>query len=38
MAHNAGAKITEIHAPHLSMISDPAAVSKVIEYAGKATS
>ena len=37
MAHNAGAKITEIHAPHLSMISDPAAVSNVIEQAAKAT-
>jgi pimeloyl-ACP methyl ester carboxylesterase len=38
MAHNAGAKITEIHAPHLSMISDPAAVTKLIEHAAKATS
>jgi pimeloyl-ACP methyl ester carboxylesterase len=38
MAHNAGAKITEIHAPHLSMISDPAAVTKVIEQAAKVTS
>ena len=38
MAHNAGAKVTEIHAPHLSMVSDPAAVTKVIEHAAKATS
>jgi pimeloyl-ACP methyl ester carboxylesterase len=38
MAHNAGAKITEIHAPHLSMLSDPAAVTKVIEQAARATS
>jgi pimeloyl-ACP methyl ester carboxylesterase len=38
MANNAGAKITEIRAPHLSMISDPAAVTKVIEQAAKATS
>jgi pimeloyl-ACP methyl ester carboxylesterase len=37
MAHNAGVEITEIHAPHLSMISDPAAVTKVIEQAAKAT-
>jgi len=38
MARNAGAKITEIHAPHLSMLSDPDAVTKVIERAAKATS
>jgi pimeloyl-ACP methyl ester carboxylesterase len=38
MAHDAGAKITEIHAPHLSMLSDPAAVTKVIEHAARATS
>jgi pimeloyl-ACP methyl ester carboxylesterase len=38
MARNAGATITEIHAPHLSMLSDPAAVTKVIERAAKATS
>jgi pimeloyl-ACP methyl ester carboxylesterase len=38
MARNAGAKITQIHAPHLSMLSDPAAVTKVIEQAAKATS
>jgi pimeloyl-ACP methyl ester carboxylesterase len=38
MANNAGATITEIRAPHLSMLSDPAAVTKVIEQAAKATS
>ncbi len=38
MAHNAGAKITGIHAPHLSMLSNPGAVTKVIEQAAKATS
>jgi pimeloyl-ACP methyl ester carboxylesterase len=38
MANNAGAEITEIRAPHLSMLSDPAAVTKVIEQAAKATS
>jgi pimeloyl-ACP methyl ester carboxylesterase len=38
MARHAGARITEIRAPHLSMLSDPAAVTKVIEYAAKATS
>jgi pimeloyl-ACP methyl ester carboxylesterase len=38
MASNAGAKITEIHAPHLSMISNPAAVTKIIEQAAKETS
>jgi pimeloyl-ACP methyl ester carboxylesterase len=38
MANNAGATITEIHAPHLSMLSDPAAVTKVIDQAAKATS
>jgi len=38
MANNAGAKITEIHAPHLSMLSDPDAVTKVIEHAANATS
>jgi pimeloyl-ACP methyl ester carboxylesterase len=30
MAHRAGAHITEINAPHLSMISDPGAVTSVI--------
>jgi pimeloyl-ACP methyl ester carboxylesterase len=38
MANNAGAEITEIRAPHLSMLSDPAAVTNVIEHAAKATS
>ena len=38
MANNAGATITEIRAPHLSMLSDPGAVTKVIEHAAKATS
>ena len=33
MAHNAGAHITEIDAPHLSMIADPTAVTNVIEQA-----
>ena len=30
MAQRAGAHITEIKAPHLSMISDPGAVTRVI--------
>jgi hypothetical protein len=30
MAHRARAHITEIKAPHLSMISDPHAVTQVI--------
>ena len=38
MAHQAGAHITEIEAPHLSMISDPGAVSRVIIDAARATS
>jgi pimeloyl-ACP methyl ester carboxylesterase len=38
MAKNANATITDIHAPHLSMISDPAAVRSVIEHAAQATS
>jgi pimeloyl-ACP methyl ester carboxylesterase len=38
MANHANAKITRIHAPHLSMISDPAAVTSVIEQAARATS
>jgi pimeloyl-ACP methyl ester carboxylesterase len=38
MANNAGATITEIRAPHLSMLSDPAAVTKVIEQAAKTAS
>ncbi len=38
MARNAGAHITEINAPHLSMISDPGAVATVIIRAAQATS
>ena len=38
MARNAGAHVTEINAPHLSMISDPAAVATVIIRAAQATS
>jgi pimeloyl-ACP methyl ester carboxylesterase len=38
MAKHAKAKITTIHAPHLSMLSDPAAVTTVIEHAAQATS
>ena len=38
MAQRAGASITEIHAPHLSMISNPGAVTRVIEQAARATS
>jgi pimeloyl-ACP methyl ester carboxylesterase len=38
MAHRAGAHITEIRAPHLSMISDPSAVTQVILNAARATS
>ena len=37
MAHNAGAHITEIDAPHLSMIADPDAVTNVIEQAANRT-
>jgi pimeloyl-ACP methyl ester carboxylesterase len=37
MAKHAGARITEIKAPHLSMIADPATVAKVITKAAKAT-
>jgi pimeloyl-ACP methyl ester carboxylesterase len=37
MAENAHADITEIHAPHLSMISDPGAVFSVILQAIHAT-
>jgi pimeloyl-ACP methyl ester carboxylesterase len=33
MAHRAGAHVTEIDAPHLSMIADPGAVTDVIEQA-----
>jgi len=38
MAHRAGAHITKIDAPHLSMISDPDAVTDVIVDAARATS
>jgi pimeloyl-ACP methyl ester carboxylesterase len=38
MAHRAGARITEIKAPHLSMISDPGVVTQVILNAARATS
>ena len=38
MAQQAKAHITEINAPHLSMISNPYAVARVIEQAARATS
>ena len=38
MAHRASAHITEVDAPHLSMISDPDAVTDVIVDAARATS
>jgi pimeloyl-ACP methyl ester carboxylesterase len=38
MAARAHAHVTEIDAPHLSMLSDPNAVAKVIEQAAAATS
>ena len=38
MAHNAGASITEINAPHLSMLTDPGVVADVIIQAARATS
>jgi pimeloyl-ACP methyl ester carboxylesterase len=38
MAQRAGARITDVHAGHLSMIADPATVARVIERAAKATS
>ena len=38
MAKRAGARITDVNAGHLSMISDPRTVAKVIEHAAKATS
>ena len=38
MAQRAGASITEINAPHLSMISNPDTVTRVIEQAARATS
>jgi pimeloyl-ACP methyl ester carboxylesterase len=37
MAQRAHAHITEINAPHLSMISNPGAVTRVIEQAARAT-
>jgi pimeloyl-ACP methyl ester carboxylesterase len=37
MAHRAGAHITEVNAPHLSMISDPGVVARVIIQAAQAT-
>jgi len=37
MAENAHARITEVHAPHLSMISDPGVVTSVILQAVRAT-
>ena len=36
MAKRAGSHITEINAPHLSMISDPNAVTRVILNAARA--
>jgi hypothetical protein len=36
-AHRAGAHITEIDAPHLSMISEPNAVARVIVEAAQAS-
>jgi pimeloyl-ACP methyl ester carboxylesterase len=38
MAQRAGAHITKINAPHLSMISDPNTVTRVIEQAARAIS
>ena len=38
MAQQAHARITQINAPHLSMISDPDTVTRVIEQAARATS
>ena len=37
MAKRAGAHITEVHAPHLSMISNPGVVTRTIIAAAKAT-
>jgi pimeloyl-ACP methyl ester carboxylesterase len=37
MAHRAHARITLVNAPHLSMISDPNIVTRVIEQASRAT-
>jgi hypothetical protein len=38
MAQDAGADITKVDAPHLSMISDPDLVTRVITKAAKPTS
>jgi pimeloyl-ACP methyl ester carboxylesterase len=38
MANNAGAHITQVKAPHLSMISDPDVVAKVIRDAAQSVS
>jgi pimeloyl-ACP methyl ester carboxylesterase len=38
MAHRAGAHVTEVNAPHLSMISNPGVVASVIIRAAQATS
>jgi pimeloyl-ACP methyl ester carboxylesterase len=37
MAHRAGAHVTEVNAPHLSMISAPGVVARVIIQAARAT-
>ena len=37
MAQNAHARITEVNAPHLAMVSDPGAVTSVILQAVHAT-
>jgi hypothetical protein len=38
MAERAGARITDVNAGHLSLISDPGAVTQVIIQAATATS
>jgi pimeloyl-ACP methyl ester carboxylesterase len=38
MAQNAGATVTKVNAPHLSMITDPGVVASVIIQAARATS
>ncbi|HJS96447.1 MAG TPA: alpha/beta hydrolase [Solirubrobacteraceae bacterium] len=37
MAHRAGARITKVHAGHLSLISRPQSVTEVIEHAARST-
>ena len=37
MAENAHARITEVNAPHLAMVSDPGVVTSVILQAARAT-